>query len=268
MFDQKAHWEQVLADNFHLLGGGYIELGKPYNEWLYKVRKDKIAEITRRYGIKLDKRTSIIDIGCGAGFWIDYFRNFEVRDIWGIDITEISVKRLSLKYPQYFFLREDIGGENFGVVRKFDIINCFDVLWYLHEEGFRQAFVNFKKISKCGAFLFFTDIFPKTPIVQNEGFRPRTIDEYAKECEKNRLTLINLLPLYYFMNTPCDPTAFKSKKIYGYLNKQWKYVYKFLTVDEKSGFVLGPLFYLLDKSMSKFLKEGPSAKLLVCRNMD
>ena len=38
-FDPKNYWEQRLATSTGLEGVGYLGLGQPFNEWMYRVRR-------------------------------------------------------------------------------------------------------------------------------------------------------------------------------------------------------------------------------------
>jgi 2-polyprenyl-3-methyl-5-hydroxy-6-metoxy-1,4-benzoquinol methylase len=143
-FDPKEYWENRLTQDFSLQGVGRIDLGRQYNNWLYRIRRKVFIDLIR--SLKKDVASAnILDIGSGTGFYIERWQEVGCDKIMGVDLTEVVVKRLSKKYPQHTFEQLDIGSNLSQAIEehKFDIISCFDVLFHIVDDSiYQKAFEN------------------------------------------------------------------------------------------------------------------------------
>ena len=58
------------------------------------------------------KGKNILDIGCGTGFYIEYWSKRKAASITGLDITEKSIMELQAFFPKFSFIRADISSKN------------------------------------------------------------------------------------------------------------------------------------------------------------
>ncbi len=264
-YDNFAHWEKLYSKHFNLAGSGYTELGESYNRWLYRLRAKVFNKALVENGIRPNNNSKVLDIGCGTGFFINEFQKRGIKNLIGYDLTRISIEKLQVEFPQYYFFQQDIS-EPIKECEKFDFINIFDVLWYLNDVDFEKAFVNLTKLSKQGSILFITDIFRKQKGDQYEGFWARSIPEYEFQCKKNGFEIMRIYPLFVFTNTPCDPDSV-NEGFFRFVKFHWKIVFRIL---KKYGFLgnfLGFPLFMLDSIVLQFLANGPSAKLMVLRKI-
>lgn len=144
-YNAKEWWSKHLEENFSLSGVGFTGFGKEYNKWLYKMRKKVLERAVSKHKIDV-ANMRILDIGCGSGFYEDIFVQKGAKYLTGIDITAISIKELSVKYPTFNFYEADIASptliQNFGFKEKsFDIITAFDILFHIDvSNGLLQKF--------------------------------------------------------------------------------------------------------------------------------
>ena len=81
--------------------------------------------------MKIVGASSVVDVGCGVGSWLDEFRQKGVTDILGIDF---HVQKSSLKIPREKFLRYDLQ-KPITVPRRFDLVLCMEVAEHLPSES-------------------------------------------------------------------------------------------------------------------------------------
>lgn len=73
---------------------------------------------------------SVIDVGCGTGTWLKVFKENGVKDIMGIDGSNVNMDLLSI--PVNTFFPHDLR-EPFKAERKFDLAICLEVAEHLPE---------------------------------------------------------------------------------------------------------------------------------------
>ena len=59
-----------------------------YTEEFYKTKKEgsrRTAEAIVPLVLALVKPQSVVDVGCGLGTWLSVFKDFGVKDVFGID---------------------------------------------------------------------------------------------------------------------------------------------------------------------------------------
>jgi 2-polyprenyl-3-methyl-5-hydroxy-6-metoxy-1,4-benzoquinol methylase len=129
------YWESRLNEAFNLHGTGFIGLGRHYNNWMYKIRRDVV--LRKMKALQIDfTNVSVLDIGSGVGFFIDIWKGLGARVI-GTDLTDVAVKNLKLKYPTDEFYTFDIGNDLHESLenRKVDIVSAFDVLFHIVDDN-------------------------------------------------------------------------------------------------------------------------------------
>lgn len=203
-YNPRDYWEKCLSKRFELSGVGHAGFSEYYNKWLYKakIRTLKKALLSQQIDIH-DK--IVCDIGCGTGFFVDFYHFRGAKDIVGVDITSISIKNLKRKYSEYHFIKEDISSSSLvsKINRKFDILNVFDILYHIKEnKAFRRAIVNISNLTKNKGVIFISDLCGSKSIdvAEHVEFRSRKI--YEITLEENGIEIIAICPLYYLLNRP------------------------------------------------------------------
>ncbi len=201
LFDPEKYWQKRLEDDFNLTGkgAGHSEFSKRYNFYTYKLKLYVLRRVIKKYHLNI-KGVEILDVGSGTGYFVDFFKRFKPAKIAGIDITNISVNRLTKRFPEYIFFKIDIGAPDIMTIGKFDIINAFDVLHHIPDDRrFENAIRNLSKLAKPGAFLFLTDAFyPKDTLLANYE-KVRSLDTYRRVLRGYRFIPLELIPVRYFM---------------------------------------------------------------------
>lgn len=87
----------------------------------------RFDELIKGFNINVD--SSVLDIGCGAGVYADYFQKKGFRNYKGIDLSKEMVNELSKKFNAYEFEEKDISKEK--ITGKYDIIIMISVTQHI-----------------------------------------------------------------------------------------------------------------------------------------
>ncbi len=120
-------------------------------------------ELTKRY-IKTNYRAfnchSILDIGCGTG----YFSNlFSKDEYFGIDINKKYIEFAKKKYPGYCFIKSDILSFSF-LNKHYDSAILISVLHHLSDTEIKKILL--KIIDKINKIIIVVDLNPKTSLLK------------------------------------------------------------------------------------------------------
>ena len=153
---------------------------------MYVEKKRVLAGEMEKCGLKPDVSTSVVEIGCGVGYWTDYFKSFGVKNYTGNDIAEISVTNLKKMFPDYNFIQGDIS-EVMLPENSFTLGVMIDVTQHItDDQRFNKAMDNLWKSLKQDAFLIITmwdpakNIYLSNKLRLNRIEKPRGLDWYMK----------------------------------------------------------------------------------------
>ncbi|NQU17428.1 MAG: class I SAM-dependent methyltransferase [Candidatus Saganbacteria bacterium] len=215
--------------------------------------------------LKIDvKSKNVLDIGCGIGFYVDFWRSQGVSSLAGFDISSFAIQQLSQKYPNNYFEEIDITNKELKIKCQYDIVCAFDVLYHIEkEDAFEQALDNIKKLCVPNALIFITDMLSYTELGIHGYFSPRSYNKYYNLLAKRGIKVIGVYNINSIMSAPLDISNYHLRIIINFL---WGIMMKSICRFNLLGVFLGPILYLVDIIMAKFLSRGLSVKLLVARN--
>jgi SAM-dependent methyltransferase len=234
IYSPENYWKKRLSDGFSLSKVGHLGFSEYYNKWLYKakIRAFKKALLSEHIDIH---NATVCDIGCGTGFFVEFYKFQGAKEIVGVDITTVSVENLKQQYPKYNFVKEDISSPLLvpKINRKFDLLNVFDVLYHIIDDKlFGQAITNICSLTNDNGSILITDLFGSKDINSAEHVKFRSKEAYETALEKNSAKLLAIYPLYFFLNRP----------LFGKFR---------ITILRKIGMKMDnlfvPIYYLLDK---------------------
>lgn len=130
----------------------YDEICPQWDEYRKKTSVNKcIADFSRR----LKPNSSILDVGCGTGYPIDFFLSERGFRITGIDSSAKMIeKAASLKLKNTEFHVTDLFG--FRTEEKFDAIIAFDCLWHICHDNQKYIYGTIASLIKKGGYFIFT----------------------------------------------------------------------------------------------------------------
>ena len=153
----------------------------------------------------------LLDIGCGYGFYTDYFRSIGAEAI-GVDGSEKMIAAAKERYPLTDFLVTDITKPLPFENERFDIVFSNQVFMDIENVDF--VFAECRRVLKTGGLLYYSIVHPAFydgKWVENEsGYM------YAKQTEK-------YIEPYRFINRFWGETQHFHRPLSHYLNWAAKY---------------------------------------------
>ena len=256
------YWENRLKKNYGLDGTGFIGLGINYNRWMYKIRRQVVIREVRSLGLDCTN-ASILDVGSGTGFYLEIWKELGCKKISGIDITSTAIENLRIKYPQYEFLRADIG-YNLDkscdlFTTKYDLISSVDVLFHIVEdEQYGRAFKNIYDLLRPGGFFIFSENFLHMDSIRTPYQTSRSLHEIEHILRETGFKILKRIPFFVLMNNPVDTNSHL-------LRTHWKLTTSCIKKGANLGYIIGAFLYPIESILIRLFKEGPSTELMICK---
>jgi len=264
-YNPKKFWEQRLSNQtLDICSVGYSGLGYTYNSWLYRTRFAALSRALFKTHLQIDGK-SVLEGGVGSGIYLPFWQHHGARTIIGIDITEASVKALTIRYPQHSFFERDLTTDELDVPgAPFDIVTAQDVLFHIiDDDGFSRAIQNLSKLLRSNGYLIISDGFCNKPWgpVFHEYHRSRS--HYERELNILGIRIIHIEPIFFTMLTPLCGSSLLQKvsKVEIRLIQKYNSIRWLKWVNNWIGFALSTT----DRFLGNSLKDGPSLKILIAQ---
>jgi SAM-dependent methyltransferase len=258
--DPADYWENRLKRNYGLDGTGFIGLGLNYNKWMYKMRRQVFVRQLRKVGVDYSG-ANILDVGSGTGFYVQIWKQLGCKELTGIDITFTAIENLQNRYPEYHFIKADIGNldvrsELFKV--RYDIISAIDVLFHIvDDEQYVRAFKNMYNLLQKGGTLLFSENFLHRSSIRSSFQTSRSLEEIERILSKTGFKIARRSPFFVLMNAPVDTNN-------NILRAHWRVTTIVVKKSEKVGFLAGAFMYPIESLLVSLLPQGPSTELMIC----
>jgi SAM-dependent methyltransferase len=255
----KNYWEDRLEKVFSLHGVGYAGLGIGFNRWMYKVRKHVFKREIGKH-VPITAASKILDIGCGTGFYIDRWKDAGARDITGLDITNAVISNCSKKYPQYRFVKEDIGENSLAApLGTFDVISAFDVLFHIvDEQRFVNALRNIASLAKPDGMFVMSDNFLHGRGITQGHQASRSLNAIENAVKDAGFEIVDRRPMFFLMNDPIDSNN-------AFIKLFWNMLARLVGVRNVVGSTVGCLLYPLELLLTAVTRESPTTEIMICR---
>jgi SAM-dependent methyltransferase len=269
-YDPSSYWETLLSDEFNPSGVAYAYLAVSFNEALYRAERDVVSRALARHG-PLEPIGSALDVGCGTGIWIDFWRSIGVPQITGVDLTDTSIRRLEQRNLSAHFLQADIADPGLDLGRQFDVISAMSVLLHIVEpERLATAVANLARhLAPRGRLLLIEPVIASGwwggEFGPGANSRVRPVEAWAEELARHGLEIRSLRPVTFLLANPIDARSPRAWQVW---LRYWNYILRFIGRRERVGLVAGRLLELIDRPLRRRLRPGPSAKLLVIAHRD
>jgi len=159
-YRSREYWQDRHSKyGFDLRGVGDKSKSHEENVRLLRQGAEVLLETCRRAGVVLHS-ASVLDIGCGTGFFADVLRMQGVTRYLGVDIVDTLFEGLRARLPSFQFQRLDIATEPLNGA--YDLILAMDVLQHIvDQKKFAFALENIRAhLSETGIVIIATDIGP------------------------------------------------------------------------------------------------------------
>ena len=257
----RVFWERRLDADWTASGVGYQALGRPFNDWMYRVRREVFLREAARLDVDLST-ARVLDIGSGTGFYIDLWQHAGAADITGCDLTEAAVLRLRSKFPGVRFVRADIA-EATGALEpaSFDVVSCMDVLFHItDDERYVRALETISHVLRPGGTFVLSENFLHRPEQRGAHQVNRTIEWIGDALSHTGFEVVRRVPMLVLMNAQVD-APFPWRKL-------WGGALRAATLTRPTGWLAGAALYPIERRLTRRLTESPTTELMVCRRRD
>lgn len=166
--------------------------------------------------LEISNPTSIIDVGCGVGAWLQVFREHGLTDVMGLDGDYI--KREMLLIPTEQFRTTDLK-KPFELPRTFDLAICLEVAEHIPPES-ADGFIDC--LTKLAPLICFSAAIPHQGGTShiNEQWPEYWAQKFSKrgyvtiDCLRHRLWNIESVAYWYAQNmfVFCRQDQFKARE--------------------------------------------------------
>lgn len=258
-FDAGKYWQDRLGEHFDLIGVGFKRRSVAFNRWVYRVRTELLDDLFRRYEWAIEGQ-AVLDVGCGTGFFIDHWSRRQASPIAGVDVTEVSIEKLTDRFPEAELFCADITAPDLKVSGTFDYVSVFDVLYHVVDDRrFEQAVANLSRLCRPGAKVMVTDMFGERTVEVVKHVRNRSLNCYTQVFSKEGFRLLDIKPLFF---TLMPPSRLANRPAYWIGTLAWEAL-TFPARWEKLGEIIGRVLYRVDLDLRRRFDRGPSHHLAV-----
>lgn len=264
-YNPNQYWNDIFKYGVNAQSVCYPEWPLTYNHFLHQQQLDTLLHILSKNDIRLEN-SSLLEIGPGAGFWTEFFKQYNPSSYIGIEISKTSVELLASRYPDYTFYCADIGQTNLNTLSIPSVDFVFSAMVFLHITDNAKLSFGFAELANQlkpgGYFILLDAIFTKNVFgnakEQTDGsnFNPnyhnkiRNISFYSMLALKNDLEIIEVLPAFNSSQFCFDFNTYLGYLIWGKLffalhNKMLK----------KSNNTIGKIYAAIQKKLDSFLTK-------------
>ena len=262
-FDPNVYWQGRVGDDATVGVVGHRSLGVTYNEYIYRRRVDVLDALLDELEIAVPDK-SLLDVGCGSGFYTEYWQHKGVRDYAGVDLSHDTIERLRGEYPDFTFNQGDITApRGDGPDRTFDIVTVFDVFYHIvDDERLSAALVNIREqLDANGCVLVYEQLTRDDYLLRKHvKFRGRA--HYQNLLADAGLEIVETRHLFNILVPPLTGHRWLDIPIAAF--------YKILGFPMKRipvlGRIFGKLFYEVDRLLLRIGIKIPNNELFVLRH--
>lgn len=202
-YDPREYWcQRHNRFGLNVRGVGDCSLPENTNADGYHQARQVFLDYCRAKEISF-RGTSVLDIGCGNGYYTEICSELGVRDYTGLDITDTLFPSLRYRFPSYRFCQRDITSH--PPDSSYPIILMIDVTQHIvDDQKFSSAMKHIRDhLEEGGIFLVTSSLSPQK-IQRQPHDIGRPIEFYRRE-----------FPDYEFL----EPVAFRDKFLFAVRKK-------------------------------------------------
>jgi SAM-dependent methyltransferase len=261
-FDVRQYWERRLGEQYSLAGVGYLRLGRQYNAWMYRIRARVFSRLVAGLGLPMAGK-EVLDIGSGTGFYVDQWRQLGVARVTGLDITQVAVDALGLRFPDDRFYRADIGrtlpSDLPLAPGSFTAVSAMDVLFHIVEDTeYATALSNIARLLAPGGWFIWSDNFLRHGTERVPHQASRSLADSERLVRQAGFEIVDRVPMFVLMNYPADTRSRLARL-------GWTAMVAPAAVAEPLGWLVGAALYPLERWLTATCRESWSTEIMICR---
>lgn len=206
VFDAGEYWRNRVVSGSDLGVVGHRSVGHAYNVEIYGRRIEVLNQMLERHIDRPIEQYRILDIGCGSGFYTEYWQARGVKDYVGLDISSETIGHLSQRFPGYKFVNLDVTSDSIDsseLSGAFDLIMIFDVLFHIVDDRrFENVVRHVGSLIADDGRLFITDHLCPTRYQLSRHVVYRARESYLKRFADQNLALADAQLLFHYLMPP------------------------------------------------------------------
>lgn len=181
-YNAERYWGNRFANyGLSIRGAGNESRSENMNQIIYARRELILDELLHNLNFKYGE-SSILDIGCGSGYYTKFFNMRSVKEYTGFDITNKLFDALKDQYPDYNFYKVDI--TNSDISGQYGLVIMIDVIEHITDKTkLENAMANVSKLVKEGGIVIISPI-------------KRNARSFIKLFYQHHWTLIDIMPSF------------------------------------------------------------------------
>lgn len=157
-YDAAGYWEERLRKyRLSLQGVGDEGLSQEDNVKMYQKAGQRFLQLCKQEGVDF-RKSRVLEIGCGTGFYTKILVDQGVKNYLGIDITDTLFDNHRARFPGLQFIKKDIARD--VVEGTFDFILMIDVIQHIvTADKLQMAMDNVRRCLAKNGLFFVSPIF-------------------------------------------------------------------------------------------------------------
>lgn len=202
--DPSEYWAARVSRSDGLGEVGHRSLGPAYNAVIYRRRLEVLSHALRACSIQTEGR-SVLDVGCGTGYYLPFWAQRSVGRLVGLDVSESAVERLTERFPAWAFHARDLARPDWsaGIPGPFWIATLFDVVYHvLDDRVLARLFLSLAELLEPAGVILMTEaaVTARTSLVRHVAHRePAT---WQRILEPAGLRVESRFPLFQLLEPP------------------------------------------------------------------
>jgi SAM-dependent methyltransferase len=264
----EQYWNDLVSGDAGLRNVAYPWLAESFNRCIYRAMTNAAFAALRRSGRDHLRGADVLDIGCGTGVWTGLWARLGAERVVGLDLSVAAVERLRNLQPEGEFGQGDIADAEPGVAGRFDLISAMSVLLHITDDSrFERALANIEKLLAPDGVLLIMDpvVVHKwwgRPFDAKSNSKARALAVWRETLQLNGLEVSGLLPVTCLLANPADT---ERRVSYRALSLSWRGIETLVGRRERVGKLVGTGVYHVDRALLRFVRTGPSTKILIVR---
>jgi len=141
--------ELMAVSRVQMVARGYSRMAKSYAQQRGRYSSQKLLE---KFSVRLQRKSHVLDLGCGAGIPVDRFLSKKGFRVTGIDLAVGMLALARKNVPRARFIRMDFSKMKFKP-NKFDAAVSFYALIHLPREKHEAVYRRLHRVLKPGAVM-------------------------------------------------------------------------------------------------------------------
>lgn len=253
--DHRHFWERRLAHDWDEAGVGYRALGRPFNNWMYRVRREVFLRQAR--SLRLDQRTRVLDIGSGTGMYLGWWRRAGAGVVIGSDRADSAVQQMRAHRSERVERLDISAGIGPFEEGSFDVVSCMDVLFHItDDEQYLAALSNASRLLRPGGHFVFSENFLHRRADRTAHQVNRSLTWITDALRERDLVIERRAPMLVLMNAQVD-----APKVW---RKLWGGALRAVTLTAPTGWLAGAALYPVERTLTRWLPESPTTEMAIC----